>query len=829
MSRLEDEPKGLVRRRLAGVVLLATAALPLVHAAIVVPLTAVEQAEISLVMLAAALLASRVQLLRPMIIFLSCFASLRYFYWRIAWTLNLDSPVDATASVLLLAAETYGLLILFLGYFQSLEVRPRRAPAQRTAWRVDVLIPTYNESEAIVRRTVIGALAMSYPHKRVYVLDDARRPEIEAMARSLGCGYITRPDNRHAKAGNLNHALPLIDGELIAIFDADHVPVRGFLDKTVGFFEDAQVALVQTAQHFFNPDPFERNLGLTARIPPEQSFFYHVIQPGNDFWNSAFFCGSCAVLRRSALDAIGGFRTRTVTEDAHTSLELHGRGYRSVYLRLPLAAGLATETLAAHVKQRVRWARGMAQVLRVDCPLFKRGLTPAQRLNYFNAMLHFFFGIPRLIMIAAPLTFLFAGALPIKADALAVVAYILPHIGLSTIANSMIGRQYRHSFWASVYEVSIAPFTAGVTLLALVNPRLGRFNVTDKGTTLERARFDFDTSRVTLALLLVSVVALTVAFPVRLFLFGTSHGDPSELDAIVMNSLWALGNLVVLVAATCVAYEQPQQRSAPRVRRRYRCEIALGSEGRAADRRGAGALPAEARPSTDEHILGRTWDLSESGARVVLAHPGPVPRECRLSIEDESGRRVEIGARRARCDWNASGQVEAAFVFTAVDDATHRALVELIFCGDESWSAEDYPPDRLARSFWYLLTTVWRVLRPRVARTEQSPRLAGEWRAWHAGHEGRCLWLSADAALVELPTGSSGSAGPEALRVEVESGRFVEARATRAGSSREDARRVVLRLEWSDFAEMREWWTSVHDRRPTASTGFAWRRLARIR
>jgi cellulose synthase (UDP-forming) len=293
-------------------------------------------------------------------------------------------------------------LILFLGYFQSVEAAKRPAPPRRQTWTVDVLIPTYNEPEPIVRRTVIGALAMTYPGKRVFVLDDARRPEIERLATSLGCGYITRPDNRHAKAGNLNHALALTRGDLIAIFDADHVPVQSFLGETVGFFEDSRVALVQTAQHFFNPDPFERNLGLTERIPPEQSFFYHVVQPGNDFWNSAFFCGSCAVLRRSAITAIGGFRTQTVTEDAHTSLALHARGFHSVYVRRPLAAGLATETLAAHVKQRMRWARGMAQVLRVDCPLFKRGLTVAQRLNYFNAMLHFFFGIPRLIMIAAP-------------------------------------------------------------------------------------------------------------------------------------------------------------------------------------------------------------------------------------------------------------------------------------------------------------------------------------------------------------------------------------------------------------------------------------------
>src|SRR5262249_58567169 len=171
------------------------------------------------------------------------------------------------------------------------------------------------------------------------------RPQIKAMAVSLGAVYLSRADNQHAKAGNLNHALQRTEGELIAIFDADHVPVRGFLNQTVGFFEDARVALVQTAQHFFNPDAFDRNLRLAGRIPPEQRFFYHVIQPGNDFWNSAFFCGSCAVVRRSAVQSIGGFKTQTVTEDAHTALELHAAGGRSVYLALPLAARPATASL----------------------------------------------------------------------------------------------------------------------------------------------------------------------------------------------------------------------------------------------------------------------------------------------------------------------------------------------------------------------------------------------------------------------------------------------------------------------------------------------------
>lgn len=788
-----------------GIGLLSTGALPLVHSAIVLPLTPAEQAQISLVMLAVALLASRSQLMRPMIIFLSCFASMRYFYWRVNWTLNLDSMVESVVSLALLIAEVYGLLTLFLGYFQTLEMTKRRIPPLRGVPNVDVLIPTYNEAEAIVRRTVIGALAITYPRKTVYVLDDARRPDIEAVAKQLGCAYITRPDNRHAKAGNLNHALSLTDGELIAILDADHVPVRTFLEKTVGFFEDARVALVQTAQHFFNPDPFERNLGLTGRIPPEQSFFYHVVQPGNDFWNSAFFCGSCAVLRRSALEKIGGFKTGSVTEDVHTSLELHAASYRSVYLPLPLAAGLATETFAAHVKQRMRWARGMAQVLRLDFPLLKRGLTLAQRVNYFNAMLHFFFGIPRLIMILAPLSFLLCGVYPIKADALAVAAYILPHIGLSTIANSITGKQYRHSFWASVYEVSIAPFTAGVTLLALLNPRLGKFDVTDKGTTVDRARFDVKTSRLTLLLLGLSSVALVVAFPLRLLLFAASGSDPSVLDAIVINGLWAFGNLLIVAAATCVAYEQPQQREAPRVRRRHRCELIVDGE----------------------RIVGWTWDLSERGIRVILPEPTPVPSECRISISEQFGHRWEAGVRRVRCDWDTSGKVEAAFVFTDLDDAKHRTLVELIFSGDQSWSADSYPRDRLSRSAWYLLTTIWRVLRPRIARRRQSPRLDGMRRAWYGGKQCECLSLSGVGALIELPVGMTDLTDHGPLRVEIQANRFVEASVVSGQRVKDNPRRLVLQFHWSDFAAMRAFWTNAYRQAPTIQPawwkGRAWR------
>src|SRR4030095_9661810 len=240
-----------VQRWLIGIAVLLVIGLPFLYSAIVVPLSPWEQAKVSMAMIALALLAGFSRFLRPLVIFLSCFASMRSFYWRVSSTINLDSSAGATVSLLLLLAETYGLLILFLGYFQTIEVQQRTSPVLKTFPDVDIFIPTYNESVDIVRRTVIGPQAIDCRHKTVFVLDDGHRPEIQMMAESLGAVYLSRPDNQHAKAGNLNYALRPTRGELTAVFDADHVPVRGFLNKTVGFFGDDRVALVHTAQHFF--------------------------------------------------------------------------------------------------------------------------------------------------------------------------------------------------------------------------------------------------------------------------------------------------------------------------------------------------------------------------------------------------------------------------------------------------------------------------------------------------------------------------------------------------------------------------------------------------
>ncbi len=369
----------------------------------------------------------------------------------------------------------------------------------------------------------------------------------------------------------------------------------------------------------------------------------------------------------------------------------------------------------------------MAQILRLDCPLIKKGLSLPQRLNYFNAMLHFFFGFPRLVMIAAPLLFLLFGVHSFRADVLAVLAYILPHIVLSTVGNSLISERFRHSFWGEVYEISIAPYTAWVTFLALVNPKLGKFNVTDKGTSIEAGRFDFRTSRGTLVLLGFSVVALAVAFPWRLALFDPARAQPAELHAILINALWALANLTTVVAAACVAFDQPQQRRAPRLRRAFPCEV---------------DAPGMARRA-------RCLDISESGIRLELETMATLPEPCLVRISGERGP-VAVPARRIWCEWGAEGRPQAGLAFLSVDPDKHRELVELMFSDDRSWMKSTYPRDDPFRSFGYLLTTLWRVMQPRRPSRRLAPRLIGRWPCTANGQPGVCVSLSARGGLVDL-------------------------------------------------------------------------------
>ncbi|RLM26740.1 UDP-forming cellulose synthase catalytic subunit [Brenneria alni] len=501
-----------------------------------------------------------------MMIVLSFTISCRYLWWRYTTTLNWDDPLSLICGLLLLTAETYAWVVLVLGYFQTiwpLNRYPVSLPATSKDWpTVDLLVPTYNEPLSIVKPTLYAALGIDWPKDKlhIYLLDDGGRPEFKAFAEEIGIHYIARATHEHAKAGNINHALKQAYGEFVAIFDCDHVPTRSFLQLTMGwFFKDKKLAMLQTPHHFFSPDPFERNLGRFRRTPNEGTLFYGLVQDGNDMWDATFFCGSCAILRRTALDEIGGIAVETVTEDAHTSLRLHRCGYSSAYIRIPQAAGLATESLSAHIGQRIRWARGMVQIFRLDNPLLGKGLKLGQRLCYANAMLHFLSGVPRLIFLTAPLAFLLLHAYIIFAPALAIALYVLPHMVHASLTNSRIQGRYRHSFWSEVYETVLAWYIARPTTVALFNPHKGNFNVTAKGGQVEEQHLDWFITRPYLVLVLLNIAGLAAGA------WRLSYGPPEEVMTVIISLLWVAYNMTILGGAVAVAVETKQVRQAHRV------------------------------------------------------------------------------------------------------------------------------------------------------------------------------------------------------------------------------------------------------------------------
>jgi cellulose synthase (UDP-forming) len=675
---------------------------------IITPLTIWQQAIVGVLLVAIGWLVTVVEqkqseprtseYLHLFMVWLSLITTFRYLYYRTSYTLNLDSWINGFFSILLYLAEAYAIMTLALTYFQTLKLKHRQpvdlnAIPQEQWFTVDIYIPTYNEDVEIVRKTVLGAIAIDYPadKKRVYILDDGRkfpkrREQLRQMCEELGCTLLTRENNDHAKAGNINTAMRKTGGKLILILDCDHIPTRQFLKQTVGFFFNPKVALVQTPHWFYNPDPFERNLLTGGKVPVGNELFYKVLQKGNDFWNASFFCGSAAVIRKDYVLQVGGIATETVTEDCHTSLRLHSLGYETVYYDRIMIAGLAPEKFSAYVGQQVRWARGMAQILRLENPLFnpRLNLTLPQRLCYFSATSHFFFGFPRLMYAIAPTLFLLFGISPINGLGIETVVYALPHIFLATYTNFITYKHVRFSFWNEIYEFALS-FQAGiVTLLALVNPKLGKFNVTDKGTIVTKRTFDWESARILVIVGGLVIVSL-LSVPFWLLL------RPESAEAVLVNTVWSLFNLILIVAAILVASEQPQLRRAHRLRRKLNTLI---------------------YGQANQVLRGQTSNVSETGCQVILDSWANLPDEIDLELVGDSGTKAALTGRIVRTVPLNESQVAIAVDFVDLSRAQKDALCTLIYADVHEWYSQnrEYADDPMS-SFKFIAQSLPRSLR----------------------------------------------------------------------------------------------------------------------
>jgi cellulose synthase (UDP-forming) len=365
----------------------------------------------------------------------------------LSWRFTIINPNSLLLSVLYYAADCIGLILGVVAIITSWHYRHREPPPAPTGLSVDIFVPTYREPLHIIRRTAMAARAIEYPHG-TFILDDGRRDEVRDIAAELGIRYLRRPENLHAKAGNLNFGLGHSRADFVAVFDADHIALPHALDLMLGFFSDPKVAMVQTPQDYYNIDAFQyfsagRNKGLWH----DQSFFYNIVQPSGDAVNAVSCVGTGVVYRRAALDCIGGIPVETVTEDMHTSLKLHKAGLACVYLNEPIAYGVAASDLKEYYRTRHRWAHGNLHVVSTENILFSKGLTVAQRFQYLALNLCYLEGWQQLMLFAVPILSLTLGLQPFKITILNVLA-VMSFPFLSYLLLQEIGCGFTR-YWAN--------------------------------------------------------------------------------------------------------------------------------------------------------------------------------------------------------------------------------------------------------------------------------------------------------------------------------------------------------------------------------------------
>lgn len=626
----------------------------------------------------------------PRIFFLgiATFIVLRYLFWRVLYTVEFTDWLSFSCALVLLVAELYGIMVLLIGNFINMSPitrQPVPLPETDQVPTVDVFVPSYNESESILEVTLLAALQMQYPagRKKVYLCDDGgteqkcntgtlesqaeakrRRLKLTKLCELLGANYLTREKNVSAKAGNLNEAFHKTSGDLVVIFDADHMPTEDFLEKTVGLFlQDPKLFLVQTPHFFVNPDPIEKNLDTFYQMPSENEMFYRVIQRGLDFWNSSFFCGSGAVMRREHLNITNGLSGDTVTEDAETALTLHALGYNSAYISIPLLSGFAPETMGAFIKQRIRWAQGMVQIFLLKCPLFIRGLSLPQRLCYFNSCFFWFFPFARLVYLVAPCAFLFFGLKIFAANWQTFLAYVVPYlIAVFSISNYLYGK-VRWAFVSELYELLQSVYILPAIFSTILNPRAPKFTVTPKGETLSE---DFISPLANPFYFLVLINFGTIFAAVYRLFHVVSQDD---IYPIVITLFWGMVNTVLLLAGLGALRERRQRRATPRMPASVSASLRLGER----------SFPCRV---IDLSIGGCQMAFRDVPLRVFQKHTAG---QLEVSIGEEQVPTVlNLQLRNMRADEEA-GEVSigASFVHETLDEV--RAKVRLVIGNKQRW------------------------------------------------------------------------------------------------------------------------------------------------
>ncbi|OWY10576.1 Curdlan synthase [Thioclava sp. F42-5] len=498
---------------------------------------------------------------RTVLLGISAVLALRYIWWRGTETLAPPGlTLDALASWSLYALEgltMIGSLSAFL-VLSRIKLRSEDAdryvnlPTEREPL-VAILIATYNEDRDVLERTIVGAKFLRHRNKTIIVCDDSRRDWLRDFCEAKGVRYMRRADNEGQKAGNINHALDRLAEEevhpdFVAILDADFVPHRGFISRTLALFHDPEVGLVQTPQHFFNSDPIQHNFRLDSSYPDEQRFFFDQMQPSRDGWGIAFCCGTSSVCRWSALREIGGFNTESVTEDFMLTLALQNAGWRTVYLAEPLTEGLAPEGLKEYITQRARWCLGLMQIARSSLgPFSKSNLRLRDRWSVIDSILYWTTTFPfRIAAICYPLLYWYFNITVVNAGLADVLSYFGVYYLWSLMTLNMLSRGMVVPILNDVSQLIGAIPIARAAFTGLLRPHGHPFSVTAKGGDRSKVVVQWRIMMPFLILLFLTLGGLLIGIIWDRF----AYFDAGDGKWVIL--FWTIYNLFLL-AATCRA------------------------------------------------------------------------------------------------------------------------------------------------------------------------------------------------------------------------------------------------------------------------------------
>lgn len=601
--------------------------------------------------------------------------SIIYLIWRIFFTIPFGEGIIALISgMYLLIVEIVGMLEEVVHYNNMTNIKyPMIPKADFSEFPdVDIFIATYNEPVELLYKTINGCINMEYPDENkvhIYICDDSNRIEMKKLAEEMNINYITRTERKDAKAGNFNNALAKTDSPLVVTFDADMIPMHDFLMSTVPYFvedltnakkiekkdgkearknREGKIGFIQTPQSFYNPDLFQYNLFSETRIPNEQDYFYRDIQISRNKSNSVIYGGTNTVISREALDEIGGFYTKVITEDFATGILIQSNGYTCYAIDEVHASGLAPEDLKGLVKQRQRWARGCIQTGRKLNILFRKGLNISQKLSYISAITYWYGCLKRLIYIMAPILFSVFGVVVVKCTLLEVLIFWLPMYIFSSKSLKLVSRKIRTIKWTNVYETILFPSLIVSVILESLGISQKKFNVTRKGGAVEDKNYQIKKAIPHIILSILSIIGI-----INCVKFTFITGTPVYIVLI----FWLIINLYNIVMSIFFMLGRQVLRRAERFPINIDCIVSFH----------------------EKELKCTTNDISENGLSIVLKKPEFIPYKESIRILLQTDRYKAQFVAKIIHVGQAGEQWKYAMEIQEIDDHNLKQLLRILY------------------------------------------------------------------------------------------------------------------------------------------------------